>query len=210
EARLSALAKLQEDVQKQGALQPWLEQHELTTLGRLWQKLHVEPGWEPALEAVLRERKAAPGIRQLEHARAFSNEPPPARLAFYQLPPAAPAVDAPAGFTSLMSLLRISDADLRALLSDWLRDVYLADDVDSALNQRDRLPPGGLYVVKAGHMVDRHSVRVYAPDAERAGRLGRQQEIENLRRQVKARQLLADEAVSKVAKAEAAWQKVSQ
>ena len=210
EARLSALGKLQEDVQKQGALQPWLEQHELTSLGRLWQKLHVEPGWEPALEAVLRERMAALEIRQLEHARAFSAEPPPARLAFYQLPPAAPAADAPAGFTPLMSLLRISDADLRALLNDWLRDVYLADDVDSALVQRDRLPAGGLYVVKAGHMVDRHSVRFYAPDSEQAGLLARQQEIENLQRQVKARQLLADEAVSRVAKAEAAWQQVSQ
>src|SRR3546814_5761860 len=52
----SALGKLQEDVQKQGALEPWLAHHELTSLGRLWQKLHIESGWETALEAVLRER----------------------------------------------------------------------------------------------------------------------------------------------------------
>ncbi|PVY68711.1 condensin subunit Smc [Pusillimonas noertemannii] len=210
EARLSALAKLQEDVQKQGALQPWLERHELTSLGRLWQKLQIEPGWEPALEAVLRERMAALEIRQLEHARAFDAEPPPARLAFYQLPPAAPAGQAPEGLTPLISLLRISDADLRTLLNDWLQDVYLADGVDTALAQRNQLPNNGLYVVKAGHMVDRHSVRFYAPDSEQAGLLARQQEIENLQRQVKARQLLADEAVAKVARAEAAWQQVSQ
>src|SRR5690606_9287666 len=45
EARLAALVKLQEDVQKQGALEPWLAKHELAGLGRLWQKLHIETGW---------------------------------------------------------------------------------------------------------------------------------------------------------------------
>ncbi|WP_397474389.1 chromosome segregation protein SMC [Pusillimonas sp.] len=210
EARLSALARLQEDVQKQGALQPWLEQHELTRLGRLWQKLHVETGWEPALEAVLRERMAALEVRQLEHARAFAAEPPPARLAFYQLPPASPAEGASAGLVPLATLLRISDADLRALLNDWLKDVYMADDVDSALSGRNQLPAGGVYVVKAGHMVDRHSVRFYAPDTEQAGLLARQTEIENLQRETKARQLLADEAIAGVAKAETTWQQVSQ
>src|SRR5690606_26608226 len=59
DARLAALIKLQEDVQKQGALQPWLEKHELGGLARLWKKLHIEAGWETALEAVLRERMAA-------------------------------------------------------------------------------------------------------------------------------------------------------
>ncbi|RIY39207.1 chromosome segregation protein SMC [Neopusillimonas maritima] len=210
EARLSALTKLQEDVQKQGALQPWLEQHELTSLGRLWQKLQVEQGWESALEAVLRERMAALEIRQLENARAFTADPPPARLAFYQLPPAAPAVEGAVGLDPLTSLLRISDPDLRTLLNDWLQGVYIADDVESALAQRAQLPPGGLYIVKAGHMVDRHSVRFYAPDSEQAGLLARQQEIENLQRQTKARQLIADESTSAVAQAETAWQQVSQ
>src|SRR5690606_29590095 len=118
---------------------------------------------------------------------------PPARLAFYQLPPAAPAAQGVAGLSALTTLLRISDPDLRTLLNDWLQGVYIAEDVESALAQRAQLPPGGLYIVKAGHMVDRHSVRFYAPDSEQAGLLARQQEIENLQRQIKARQLIADE-----------------
>src|SRR5690606_36955399 len=91
DARLAALAKLQEDVQKQGALEPWLEKHELQSLGRLWQKLKIETGWETALESILRERMAALELRQLDHARAFASDAPPARLAFYQTPAAAPA-----------------------------------------------------------------------------------------------------------------------
>ena len=57
EARLAALKQLQENVQTEGKIQPWLDKHELGSLPRLWKKLHVEAGWETALEAVLRERR---------------------------------------------------------------------------------------------------------------------------------------------------------
>ncbi|MCI2807089.1 chromosome segregation protein SMC [Eoetvoesiella caeni] len=210
EARLSALTKLQDDVQKQGALQPWLDKHELGSLARLWQKLQVEPGWETALESVLRERMAALEVRQLEHVRAFSADAPPARLAFYQVPPAAPAPAAAQELTPLSSLLRISDPDLRTLLNDWLRDVYVASDTATALAARRDLPAGALFVLKEGHLVDLHSVRFYAPDSEQAGLLARQQEIENLQRETKARQLIADQTIGAVARAETAWQQVSQ
>jgi len=210
EARMAALVKLQEDVQKQGALEPWLAKHELAGLGRLWQKLHIEPGWEPALEAALRERMAALEVRNLDWARAFAEDAPPARLAFYQTPAAGPAPAAPAGLTPLASLLRITDPDLRALLNDWLRGIYTANDVTQALGARATLPEGAAYVVRAGHLVDAHSVRFYAPDSEQAGMLARQQEIENLQREIKAQQLIADQALGNVARAEAAWQQVSQ
>src|SRR5690606_7095322 len=87
---------------------------------------------------------------------------------------------------------------------------YTATDVGQALAARDTLPPGASYVVKAGHLVDAHSVRFYAPDSEQAGMLARQQEIENLQREVKAQQLIADQARAAVARAETAWQQISQ
>lgn len=210
DARLAALARLQEDVQKQGALEPWLQHHELTGLGRLWQKLHIEEGWETALESVLRERMAGLELRQLEHARAFAGDAPPARLAFYQLPVPGPAPAALAGAEPLAGLLRITDPELRALLNDWLRDVYVCTDVSKALSMRADLPPGGVYVVKEGHLVDQHSIRFYAPDSEQAGLLARQQEIEHLRRDVKARQLIADQALGEAARADTAYQHMAQ
>ena len=210
EARLAALLKLQEDVQKQGALEPWLARHELAGLSRLWQKLHVEPGWETAIEAVLRERMAALEVRSLDWARAFAEDAPPARLAFYQTPPAAPAPAAPAGLAPLAGLLRINDPDLRALLNDWLRNVYISSDLAQALAARATLPAGAALVVKAGHLVDAHSVRFYAPDSEQAGLLARQQEIENLQREIKAQQLIADQARAAAVQAEGAWQQASQ
>lgn len=210
EARLSALIKLQADVQKQGALQPWLEQQGLASLTRLWQKIHVESGWETAFEAVLRERMTALEIRQLEHARAFASDPPPARLAFYQPAVAQPPAAVPPGFTPLIEKLRITDPDLRTVLDGWMAQAFIASDLATALSGRAQLPPGGVYVLKEGHLVDAHGVRFYAPDSEQAGMLARQQEIENLQRELKARQLIADQAVSEVARAEAAWQQASQ
>lgn len=212
EARLSALVKLQDDVQKQGALEPWLARHELASLSRLWQKLHIEPGWETALESVLRERMTGIELRQLDHAVAFAADTPPARLAFHQLPAqlqAAGATTAPGNLDRLASRLRVTDPELRSLLNHWLDNVYIAPDLQRALALRSDLPAGAVLVVREGHAVDRYGLRFYAPDSEQAGLLARQQEIENLRRDLKARQLIADQALSKLAGAESAWQHAS-
>jgi chromosome segregation protein len=179
-------------------------------LARLWQKLHVEPGWETALEAVLNERMTGLEVRNLDWARAFANDAPPARLAFYQLPSAAPVAPAPAGLNPLVSVLRITDPELRTLLQGWLGNVYIAKDVTEALAARSTLPVGATLVVQGGHLIDAHSVRFYAPDSEQAGLLARQQEIENLQREIKAQQLIADHSRSAVAQAESAWQQISQ
>jgi len=214
EARLAALTKLQQDVEKQGSLQPWLEAQGLASLGRLWQKIQVEAGWETAFEAVLRERMTALEIRQLEHASAFANNPPPTRLAFYQ-PAIAKARSDPAqgvmtGFTPLTSKLRISDADLRTVLESWLAGVWVADDLDGALAGRTQLSPGAVFVLAPGHLVDAHGIRFYAPDSEQAGMLARRQEIENLQRDLKARQLMADQTLADAARAESALQQTTQ
>ncbi|KVL50639.1 chromosome segregation protein SMC [Burkholderia cepacia] len=219
EARLAALKQLQENVQTEGKVQPWLDRHELGALPRLWKKLHVEAGWEAALEAVLRERLAALEVSNLDWVKAFATDAPPAKLAFYA-PPAKLAFYAPpaageppaavAGLRPVLSLVRIDDAGIRAVLNDWLGNVYVADDVAQALATRTQLPAGGAFVVKAGHVVTRVGVQLYAADSEQAGMLARQQEIENLTRQVRAQALLADEARTAAVRAEAAHTQATQ
>ncbi|MEI7293498.1 chromosome segregation protein SMC [Paraburkholderia tropica] len=210
EARLAALKQLQDNVQTEGKIQPWLERHELGALPRLWKKLHVEAGWETALEAVLRERLAALEVSNLDWVKAFATDAPPAKLAFYAPPLAGQTASAPAGLTPLLSLVRIDDAGLRAVLNEWLGTTFVADDLAQALAQRAQLPEGGAFVVKAGHSVSRVGVQLYAADSEQAGMLARQQEIENLARQVRAQALLADEARSAVVRAEAAHTQAAQ
>jgi chromosome segregation protein len=202
DARLQALRQLQENVQTKGKVQPWLKKHELDTLPRLWQKLHIEPGWESALEALLRERSAALEVSNLDWLRGFFNDAPPAKLAFYALPtPCAP--EAPNGLKPFLSLLKINDGGLRALLQDWLHQVYVAEDAVAALQNRDSLPAGASFVTRHGHVISRSGVRFYASDSEQDGMLARQQEIENIVKQQRAQQMLAEEAASRSVRADA-------
>ena len=208
EARLGALKQLQEKVQIQGKVQPWLKKHGLEETARIWQKLRIQPGWETALESVLRERMAAIELTDIDVAKAFFSDAPPAKLAIYSsalLTKNAGSSQAsvrPEGLKPLASLLQLNDAGLRCLLQDWLEDVYVADNLTAAFGQRDCLPVGGSFVTQEGHVIGQASVHFYAPDTEQDGMLARQQEIDNLSKQSRAQQMLADEARSRVAQAE--------
>jgi len=205
EARLNALRQLQERVQTQGKVTPWLQKHELDTLPRLWQKLNIESGWEPALESVLRERTSALQMSNIEWAKAFFSDAPPAKLALYAPSTAVPPapVEAP-GLKPFLNLLKINDPGLRGLLQDWLHNVYTADDTAEAFADRARLPAGACIVTRQGHIVTQGSVQFYAADSEQDGMLGRQQEIDNITKQLRAQQMLADEARARSVRAEAA------
>lgn len=205
EARLSALRQLQESVQTQGKVQPWLEKHELANLPRLWQKLHIDTGWETALESVLRERMSALEVSNLEWAKAFFNDAPPAKLALFAPNPAGvPSDPAPNGLKPLLQLLQLNDPGLRALMQDWLHHIFIADDTASAFADRSKLPNGALFVTRQGHVVSQSSVRFYASDSEQDGMLARQQEIENLTKQQRAQYMLAEEAKSRAVRGNAA------
>jgi chromosome segregation protein len=205
EARLAALKQLQESVQTEGKVAPWLNKHELGKLPRLWQKLAVEQGWETALEAVLRERTGALEVSNLDWSRAFFSDAPPAKLSLCSLSgTSAPAEAAPAGLRPLMTMMKVDDPGLRALLQDWLHNVFIADDAPAALAERAKLPVGATLVTREGHLIGKLSVRFYASDSEQDGMLARQQEIDNLIRQVRAQQMLADEARQRSVRADAA------
>ncbi len=208
-ARLEALKALQARVKTDGKLQPWLARHGLETLQGLWSRIHVEPGWENALEGALRERLGALEVSRLDLVRAFASDSPPAKLAFYT-PPAVPTARPAAALPQLSSLLRLNDAAQAALMADWLHGCYTATSFEEALAQRTQLQPGEMIFVKAGHAVGINSVSFYAPDSEQAGLLARAQEIENLEKQLRAQVLITDESRSALVRAEAAYAEASQ
>jgi chromosome segregation protein len=204
EARLSALRQLQERVQTKGKVQPWLEKHELDTLPRLWQKLQIEDGWETALEAVLRERTGALEMSNIDWAKAFFGDAPPARLAFYAPAPGAATTAQVAGLKPFADLLKLNDPGVRGVLNDWLHHVFIAQDANEAFATRSQLPAGGCFVTRQGHIVTQSSVRLYASDSEQDGVLHRQHEIDNIGKQLRAQALLADEARARAVRADAA------
>ena len=209
-ARLDALRALQDKVQTEGKLRPWLAKHGLDGLAGLWTRIHIEPGWETALEAALRERINALEVGRVETVRAFAADAPPAKLVFYTpgvvgTPQGVMKTGANATLSRLSDLLRVGDAGLKALLTDWLEGVYTAASLDDALAARTRLQHGEVLMTREGHAASAHAVSFYAPDSEQAGLLARAQEIENLDRQLRAQTLIAEEARSALIRAEAAY-----
>jgi len=208
-ARLEALKALQEKVRTDGKLQPWLSKHGLEHLQGLWTRIHIEQGWENALESALRERMGALEVSRLELVRAFANDAPPAKLAFFSAPQAA-APQEPASRPRLADLLRVNDAGERAILVDWLHGCYTASSFEDALAQRSTLKSGESIYVKSGHVVTAHSVSFYAQDSEQAGLLARAQEIENLEKELRAQAMITDEARAALVRAEAAYADAAQ
>jgi chromosome segregation protein len=211
-AKLEALRALQAKVQIEGKLKPWLEKHGLAGLPGLWKQVHIEAGWEAALESVLRERLNALAVGKLDTVRAFAGDAPPAKLAFYALPSlAAGASSAGAhNLPLLLDKLQLGDASLKALLADWLAGVFTATSMEDALAQRDKLAHGEIIITREGHAVSAHAVSFYAPDSEQAGMLARGQEIESLDRQQRAQVLLSDTSKTASVRLEAAYTEASQ
>ncbi|GAA3991720.1 chromosome segregation protein SMC [Comamonas faecalis] len=213
-ARQQALKALQEKVRVSGKLQPWLARHGLDGLAALWSRIHVQDGWENALEAALQGRLQALEIGRLDTVRGFvgagGQDAPPARLAFYSLDGAGaaalPEAAGAARLPQLSALLRVEGDALRALLHDWLTGCYHASSLDEALAQRHLLRAGEAIYVPGGHAVGAHSVAFYAQDSEQAGLLARAQEIEHLDKELRAQQLICEESRSALVKAEAAYQ----
>ncbi len=191
-ARRDALVQLQSRVQQSGEIGDWLKVHGLTDAQPLWRGIHVESGWETAVEAVLRERLSAlAGDRDL--ARRALAAPPPATLSFGLL-------DSPANQTgdaaSLRAKVRCEDARWSAVLDEWLAGIQTMDELC------DRLPAvGESWVNRAGHLLTAHGLTLYVPDARTHGVIERQREIEELSAVIEAREL--DEEVSRDAQGHA-------
>ena len=206
QAREQALRALQERIQAGGKLRPWLEKQGLGSLQALWQKLHVEPGWERALEAALRERMQALEVSQIERLAAFANDAPDAKLTFYTLPQApSSASKAAYGLKPLADYLRLHDAALAGLLGDWLCRVYTAPDLQQALAKRGELAAGELIYTPQGHSVGAHSLHFYAQDSEQEGLLARAQELEQLEKQLRAQKMIVETAQASLQRASHAY-----
>ncbi len=212
-AKIEALKSLQEKVKTDGKLKPWLSKHGLDQLQGLWSKIHMEPGWENAMESALREKLSSLEVSRLDMVKAFATDAPPAKLSFYS-PSNATQNTArkglPAACRPLADLLRLSDAGLAALLTDWLQGYFTAPSLEDAMAWRDQLQGAECFVVQTGHAVGKHSVSFYAPDSEQAGLLARAQDIENFEKQLRAQTLIAEETRSSSVRAEAAYSDAAQ
>jgi len=194
EARADALGALQAKIGHGKDMDGWLSARSLTHAKRLWQVIDIEPGWEDALEAVLRERLNAIELAALDDALAWVREgaSPPARIAAYA------GADVPAQETqrddALIAKVRKAVAPVARVLADGLYGVRCRHDLAAALADRSTLAVGETFVTPEGHRVSAQSVLFFAPDNELHGVLARQREIADLAGRIGAAQVTAEAA----------------
>ena len=210
-AKVEALKNLQSSVLENGRLKPWLKKHGLDGLSALWSQLQVQEGWETAVESALRERVGSYQVTRLESVQSFDQDPPPVKVVFHELPNAKP-MSPDVKLTRLMDKINCSDSALNALLSHWLNGAYAAQSLSEAFSARSQLSlsDSEFIFTPKGHVVGAQSILFYAADHEQAGVLERAQLIENLDKQLKAQQLMREQAQGDLQRAEATYARAIQ
>ena len=178
QARRAALEQMQARTQQSGKLPEWLRRHNLESAPPLWQKIHVESGWEEAVEAVLRERLSAIACDDPAKLDEWLHDRPEGRLSVVL--GSNSAVNPDFGSNSLATRVQSDDPTIRAVLADWLGAILTAETLADGLARRGELADSGLIVTRGGDLLTRSSVTFFAPDQGEHGLLERQREIETL------------------------------
>lgn len=192
EAKLATLVNIQRATDDNDRIHGWLEDRRLVDRPRLWQRLSVQPGWELAVEGILRERLHALEMGQGADVDALLEAPPPVRLAAYSSGNQAD-IRLVEGLQPLSRMVSVRDASAQGVIDSWLAGYYAADAApDSATRQQ--LPAGTVMVSREGHQFSRFGVSFFAPEASDTGVLERQREIDLLEVSISALALKTAEA----------------
>jgi len=191
--RLATLKRIQAQVEEGTEIADWLARHSLADLPRLWQMITVEPGWETAIESVLRERLHALQLADRAALARLFDDPPPAKVSLFTPSTAPSGRGLESSFRPLAALIRFADDTARPLVEEWLAGCFAVEGVPS-LTTRLGLASGTILVNREGHQFSRYAVSFHGPDSIDAGILARQREIERLTDEVRGFAARTDEA----------------
>ncbi len=182
EAEMSSLQKIQQSLNTEGKLTDWLSNKGLKNNARLWQKIKIDDAWSVALEAVLGAKlNALISDSTRLSDRQINTRPPAALVLGYRVSSESTKSSQNAHLTPLISVIKDCDTDLKPILEDWLAGAYLlsAGDADKAIKQ---LNLGEILVNAQGDIFSRHSVSYHGENSSLHGVLERQQQLEQLKK----------------------------
>ena len=193
EAQIHALENLQRQQHRDEKVQQFLTAHDLQSQTKLWESVQVEPGWEDALESVMGMRLNGVRVGDMDAAAHLNPPPPPGITLFGAATDLITTTAAIASWTPLSQRIVRAEPNVAGVLADWLAEVYVVDSWQDALSLRHGLTSCALFVSSEGHIITRHTVSFFAPQAEMHGLIARAREIVGLKvEQSKSRQALAE------------------
>lgn len=179
--RLASLDALQQSAlgKDQAEVLAWLQENGLANATRLVERVNVEPGWERALECVLKEHLDAVCVGDLDQLAQQLESLPRGSLGVVEIGQsgAVPLSAAPIDGFPLLS----DKTQLPSSLGSLLEGVYLAESLSQALTVRRRLPAHASVVTKAGERLGAGWLKIDRPQGEKAmGILHREREMRAL------------------------------
>ena len=161
----AALGKSREQVSA------WLKQKRLDTSPRLAEQLHVDGGWERAVETVLGWHLEAVSVNE--------SAPKPEDLA--SLTGGSMTFVEEGSLTGAAAGSLLQKVKGPAVLADFLAGVRTAESLGEALQLRAKLADGESIITRDGLWLGRRWLRVIRDNDERAGVLAREQELRALK-----------------------------
>lgn len=174
QGRKASLEALQQAALGEGneAVSHWLESHQLARKPRLSENIHVEDGWEKAVEMVLGDYLQAVVIDNLDPVQNWLGGFSDGEVVLW--------TDASAGNGQNASGSLASKINSQHDLSPMLLNVKTADDLASAMSQRHQLGDQESVITRDGIWLGRNWLRVACDGEGNGGILARQQELEEL------------------------------
>jgi len=188
EARFASLHALQQStLQDQSAKTlPWIEKYALKNNPQLGKLIHVDSGWELAVEAVLGNYFHAICVNQLDQFTDALNEFLEGRLTLLSEEKSL----AEKQFTQ-KTILSIMKTDFS--FPAWLHHVYIAHDLDEALQQRPHLQYFESIVTKTGIWIGVNWIRITRKKNDEQHFLIREKELRVLQKTIEIQKKQVDQ-----------------
>src|SRR5262249_53086963 len=136
---------------------------------RLWQAIHVEAGWDDAVEAALGVRLNAVRLSDEAALPSLLRDAPPGNFAVFVERGMADIAGPGSRLSPLTSCVSSARPGVTSYLRDALSNVFILPEGEDGLELARLLPGGGLIVSKAGHLFSRQGVVFHGPQSELHG-----------------------------------------
>lgn len=179
----ASLSALQQEAlgKREHTLLQWLKKHNLTEQPRLAQLLHVEKGWEQAVELALNQYIQAVCFTDRESLDDFLNNPPPNTVSL--MTKSTPCEHFASTFQNQLALAPISSKFTAPWpLEHLLVGIYVAENIAEAMQHTKQLKSYESIITREGFCLGNHWIRLTARADHKAGLLQREREIAQLQK----------------------------
>lgn len=166
----------------------WFSKHDLDSAKKLSQLLEVDTGWEKAVETALGEHLQALVPKDKTSLEAALSEWKYGNLTIVENNPNQKT----AKKGSLAEMVKGPE-----VLNEWFENIFISENITTALNNRDKLSSGQALVTSDGVLVGKNWLKTTQGENE-GGFLLRQKELKDLDGTIEELEIAIDETVSNI------------